>query len=256
MPELRGPPGAPHVEPGEVAASPQRHRLAASGDRRGGVHAHTLGRQGAAWVPGRCRRPDLPSHHEHRAASTAPAHRALGVPAHVRRAGPPAARHHLHRRRPRDDRRLGRGRVDDHRDRRGQGAGRGGARRVPDPGQPAHRDPAVHRGAHRHQQLDGRRRPAHRLGAAGLPRVRGGHRPGRPQRAVRRRVPAPLRRAAGPRLAQLRGPRHRQAGPPGDHPRRRPNCKLSSLARVFRSRPRRTTGRCPTPGRRSTSCTA
>ena len=85
----------------------------------------------------------------------------LGVPAQLRRAGPPAARHHLHRRRPRDHRRLGRGRLDDHRDRRGQGARRRGARRVPDPGQPAHRDPAVHRRAHRHQQRDGRpTRPA------------------------------------------------------------------------------------------------
>ena len=50
------------------------------------------------------------------------------------------------------------GRLDDHRDRRGQGARRRGARRVPDPGQPAHRDPAVHRGADRHHQLDGGRR--------------------------------------------------------------------------------------------------
>ena len=50
----------------------------------------------------------------------------------------------------------------DHRDRRGQGARRRGARRVPDPGQPGRADPAVHRGAHRHHRLDGRRRPADR----------------------------------------------------------------------------------------------
>ena len=49
-----------------------------------------------------------------------------------------------------------------------------------------------------------------------------GTRPGRPQRAVRRRLPQALRRAAGPGLAGVRGGRHRQAGAPGDHPRRRP----------------------------------
>ena len=69
-------------------------------------------------------------------------HERVGHPDELRRARPPAARHHLLRRRPRDHRRLGRGRVDDHRDRRGQGARRRGARRVPDAGQPARRDPA------------------------------------------------------------------------------------------------------------------
>ena len=58
------------------------------------------------------------------------------------------------------------GRLDDHRDRRGQGPRRRGARRVPDAGQPAPGDPAVHRGAHRHHRLDGRHRPADRAGAA------------------------------------------------------------------------------------------
>ena len=63
--------------------------------------------------------------------------------------------------------------------------------------------------------------PPDRLGAAGVPRVRAGHRAGRPQRAVRRRLPPALQRAAGPGLADVRGRRHRQAGAPGDHPRRR-----------------------------------
>ena len=113
-------------------------------------------------------------------------------------------------------------RLHDHRDRRRQGPRRRGARRVPDPGQPAHPDPALHRGAHRHHQRHGGRRPADRVRTAGVPRVRRRHRPGGPQRAVRRRLPQALRRAAGPGLAGVRGRRHRQAGPPGHHPRRRP----------------------------------
>ena len=55
-----------------------------------------------------------------------------------------------------------------------------------------------------------------------VPRVRRRLRAGRPQRALRRRVPAPLRRGPGPAVAGVRGARHRPAGPPGDHPRRRP----------------------------------
>ena len=147
----------------------------------------------------------------------------MGVAAQLRRARPAAARRHLLRRRPRDDRRLGRGRLDDHRDRRGQGARRRGARRVPDPGQPAHRDPAVHRGAHRHHQLDGRRRAR------------------RSSRRCRRSSSSPpgcvlvahnapfdvgfLRHFAeeqGRPWPRVRGARHRPARPPGDHPRRRP----------------------------------
>ena len=81
-------------------------------------------------VGGRSYRPP----HEHHRLPTP-----LGGPAHLRRARPAAARPDLLRGRPRDHRRLGRGRLDDHRDRRGQGARRRGARRVPDPGQPAHR---------------------------------------------------------------------------------------------------------------------
>ena len=100
--------------------------------------------------------------------------------------------------------------------------GRRGARRVPDAGQPAHRDPRVHRRPDGHQQLDGPRRTGDRVGTARLPRVRGGMRPGRPQRTLRRRLPPALRSRAGSALAALRGARHRQAGAPRDHARRRP----------------------------------
>ena len=61
----------------------------------------------------------------------------MGGPAQFRRAGPAAARHHVLRGRPGDDGRIRGSRFDDHRDRRGQGPRRRGARRVPDPGQPA-----------------------------------------------------------------------------------------------------------------------
>ena len=65
-----------------------------------------------------------------------------------------------------------------------------GLGRVPDAGQPGRADPAVHLGAHRHQQRDGRRRPAARHRAAGVPRVRRARRgAGRAQRAVRHRLP-------------------------------------------------------------------
>ncbi len=82
-------------------------------------------------------------------------------------------------------------------------------------------DPAVHRGADRHHRLDGRRGAADRPGAPPVPRVRPGLRPGRAQRPLRRRFPEVLRRAPGPALAGVRGARHRAAGAPGDHPRRR-----------------------------------
>ena len=57
-------------------------------------------------------------------------------------------------------------------------------------------------------------------------------------------------------LAGVRGARHRQDRPPGDHPRRR--AQLQARRRWPRpSTPRRrpTTGRCPTPGPPSTCCT-
>ena len=64
-----------------------------------------------------------------------------------------------------------------------------------------------------------------------VPRVRPGLRAGGPQRAVRRRVPAALRRAAGPAVAAVRGARHRQARPPGDHPRRRAQLQAQLASR-------------------------
>ena len=86
-------------------------------------------------------------------------------PGHVRRPGHAPVVRDLRRRRPRDHRRQP-GRVRHHRDRRGQGARRRGARRVPDPGQPGRPHPGVHLGAHRHHRRDGRRCPAHRGGPA------------------------------------------------------------------------------------------
>ena len=63
--------------------------------------------------------------------------------------------------------------------------------------------------------------------------------------------------AAGSPLARLRGARHRPAGPPGDHPGRRAQLQAQlARRRVPVRRPRPTTGRSPTPGRRSTCCTA
>ena len=79
------------------------------------------------------------------------------------------------------------------------------------------------------------RRAADRVGAAGVPRVRGRHRAGRPQRAVRRRVPAPLQRAQGrawPAFEVVDTAKLARRVITRDDA---PNCKLSSLARVFRS---------------------
>ena len=79
---------------------------------------------------------------------------------------------------------------------------------------PGAADPRVHLGAHRHHRLDGRRRPAHRVGPAGVPRVR---------RAASVLVAhnagfdiAFLKAAAAAhraRVARLRGARHRAPGP-------------------------------------------
>ena len=78
------------------------------------------------------------------------------------------------------------------------------------------------------------RRTTDRVGAPGLPRVRGRLRPGRPQRAVRRRLPPVVRRPSG----DLRWPAF-EVLDTAKIARRvitrddAPNCKLSSLARVF-----------------------
>ena len=96
--------------------------------------------------------------------------------------------------------------------------------------------PPVHRGAHRHHQLDGRLLPADRVGAAGVPRVRPGLRPGGPQRPVRRRLPPALRRRSrvgpGPRFEVLDTARLARRVVTRDDA---PNCKLSSLAVAFGS---------------------
>ncbi len=56
--------------------------------------------------------------------------------------------------------------VRHHRDRRGQGARRRGARRVPDARQPGRADPGVHLRPHRHHRRHGARRAAHRVAPA------------------------------------------------------------------------------------------
>ena len=82
-------------------------------------------------------------------------------------------------------------------------------------------------------------------------------RAGRPQRAVRRRLPPALRRGR----RAVRG-RAFEVLDTAQLARRvitrddAPNCKLSSLAKVVPVRRRRpTTGRCPTPAPPSTCCT-
>ena len=127
----------------------------------------------------------------------------------------------------------------DHRDRRGQGARRRGARRVPDPGRPRRADPAVHLGAHRHHRRDGRRRAAARLRAAGLPRVRRRHREHACwSRTTRRSTSAFLKAACA--MTGHEWPGHqvldtarlaRQVVTRDEAP----NCKLASLARLFRA---------------------
>ena len=101
---------------------------------------------------------------------------------------------------------------------------------------PQHRDPAVHRRPHRHHRRDGRRRAADRVGAAGVPRVRARLRAGGAQRALRRRLPQAASRAAGPSLAGVRRSldtaRLARRVVTRDEV---PNCKLSTLARLFRA---------------------
>ena len=124
----------------------------------------------------------------------------------------------------------------DHRDRRGQGPRRRGARRVPDAGPPERADPAVHLGADRHHQRDGRRRPPDRVGAAGLPGVRARH------ACWSRTTPRSTSASSSttPTQQGLPWPRFdvldtaklaRRVVTRDDAP----NCKLSSLARLFSS---------------------
>ena len=79
----------------------------------------------------------------------------------------------------------------------------------------------------------------------------------RPQRAVRRRLPQALRRAAGPSRGRAfevldTAKLARRVITRDDAP----NCKLSLAGRgLRRPPPPPTTGRCPTPGPPSTCCT-
>ena len=139
-------------------------------------------------------------------------------PGHLRRARLAPARGHVRGGRPRDHGRLGR--LADHRDRRGEGARRRAAGRIPDAGRPRLVDPAVHPGAHRHHRRHGGRVPVHRLGAALVPGVRARVRARRAQRPVRRRVPEGRVRGSRARLAGFPGRRHRPARPPGGDARR------------------------------------
>ena len=124
---------------------------------------------------------------------------------------------------------------------------------------PGAADPAVHRGAHRHHRLDGRRRPAHR-------RRRCRRSSSSPRGAVLVAHNAPFDigflKARRARSRARRGPASTvldtvTPGPPARHPRR--GAQLQAVARWPRSsapRPPPTTGPCTTPGPPSTSCTA
>ena len=124
----------------------------------------------------------------------------------------------------------------DHRDRRGQGPRRGGARRVPDPGRPGPPDPAVHRRADRHHQRDGGRRA--RASGAALPaflefarRVPSWSPTTRPTTSVSCKAPAtaPGRSGRSPRWST---PPTWPATWSRDEARNR---RLGTLARLFRS---------------------
>ena len=167
---------------------------------------------------------------------------------HDRRARHAAGRGHVRRGRPGDHRRLAEGQRD-HRDRRGQGARRRGARRVPDPGRPGQRDPAVHQRADRHhrRRWSPPRRGSTRCCRRFLEFARG---------AVLVAHNAPVRH----RLPQgrLRRERHRRGRPAASVDTavlaRRlltrdevPNCKLGTLAPFFRAT---TSAHPPRAGRR------
>ena len=187
-----------------------------------------------------------------------PGRQPVGGAAQLRRARPSAARPDVLRGRPRDDRRLGRGRLDDHRDRRGQGARRRGARRVPDPGQP--RTPRSRRSS--------RCSPASPTPWSAdappiesvLPAVPGVRRAAACWSPTTRRSTSAsssdFAAPPGPAVADVRGARHRQARPPGDHPRRRPQLQaLLARARLPRHDHAQPPRARPTPAPPSTCCT-
>ncbi len=137
-----------------------------------------------------------------------------------------AARHHVRRGGPRDHRwaghriRAGTARPrPDHRDRRRQGAGRGGARRAGHPRRPRSVHPAPDRRAHGDHDGHGLRCAADRIGAAVVPGVLPRRRPRRAQLRLRHRVPEGRRQALSARLAAAAGAVHGQAGPPRADPR-------------------------------------
>ena len=98
--------------------------------------------------------------------------------------------------------------------------------------------------------------PAHRRRAARLPRVRPRRGAGRPQRAVRPRLPQGRVRGERHRLAAGRLRRHRRPGPPAAHPRRGAQLQAGHPRAVLLARPPRPpTARSTTPARPSTCCT-
>ena len=125
----------------------------------------------------------------------------------------------------------------DHRDRRGAGVRRRGARRVPDAGQPRHAHHAVRQRAHRHHRRDGvpRRRRSRAVLPAFLEFARGsvlvahnapfdvGFLQARLRRARTRRGPAS--RSSTPRVLARRVLTRDEV----------PNCKLATLAAFFRA---------------------
>ena len=226
MDELDGPARHRAVEAREVAA-----QRAAPPGRSGSVRAWSSARLGRTSrlsdesSVARTYRPDV-TRDEHDAIS--------GGPDVVRRARHPAARRHVRRRRPRDHRRLPRRRARHHRDRRGQGARRRGARRVPDPGRPGRADPAVHRGAHRHHRRAGRR--VRRGSARRCPRSSSSRAAACWSPTTRRSTsassrPRPLRTASRGRRSPSSTPcGWRAASLTRDEA---PNCKLGTLARAL-----------------------
>ena len=134
--------------------------------------------------------------------------------------------------------------------------GGAGARRVPDAGRPGPRDPALHQRPDRDHLDDGRRGPADRRGAAGVPRVRPRRGAGRAQRAVRPRLPQGRVRRERHRAGRPRPPSTPPSSPAGCSPATRcPTASWPPSRRSSAPRRRPPTGRWTTPARPSTSCT-